>query len=301
MIGAYESPHPQKLVDLENARIAYVDTGRGEGAPIVFLHGNPTSSYLWRNIIPHVADRYRCLAPDLAGMGNSGPMAGGRYRFFDHYRVIAEWLDTVQPNERCLLVCHDWGSALAFHWACRHEERVAGIVYMEAIVAPREWSDFPEGRDKLFRRLRGSEGEHLVLQENYFVERVLPASIMRNLTDAEMDVYRAPFGAPEMRLPTLQWPRDLPIGGEPDDIVKTVETFRDWLMGCAVPKLFVNAEPGAILVGRARQTCRGFKNQREVTVPGIHFVQEDSAEAIGRALSAFADDVFNKDAAGLGP
>lgn len=287
MKDAYASPHPQRRLTAAGADIAYVDTGPAGGQTLVFLHGNPTSSYLWRDIIAPLARDHRCLAPDLAGMGNSGPMPGGGYRFTDHVRVIDAWLDALALSGPVVLVCHDWGSALAFHWARRHPERVAGLAYMEAIVTPRDWSDFPEGRDKLFRAMRGPEGEALVLDQNFFVETVLPKSILRPLTDTEMAAYRAPYPTPEARLPTLVWPRELPIGGEPADVVAIVEDYGAWLARSDMPKLFINADPGAVLIGRGRDFCRTWPNQREVTVPGIHFIQEDAAAPIADALAGF--------------
>lgn len=287
MKDAFVSPHEQFHVLAAGVELAYVDTGSTGGIPLVFMHGNPTSSYLWRDIIAGLKDRYRCLAPDLAGMGNSGPMPDGRYRFIDHVRVIDAWLDALAPVGPVGLVCHDWGSALAFHWASRNPERVTGIAYMEAIVCPRSWDDFPEGRDKIFRMLRGPEGEALVLEDNFFVETVLPRGIDRVLTDAEMAAYRAPFPTPGSRVPTLVWPRELPIEGTPEDVVAIVNDYGHWLAHCDLPKLFINAEPGAVLVGRGREFCRSFPNQVEISVHGRHFVQEDSSAAITTALHSF--------------
>lgn len=290
MEGAYESPHPQRRAPVLDSAIAYVDTGPAEADPIVFLHGNPTSSYLWRNVIPWVAPLGRCLAPDLVGMGNSGPSSGD-YRFVDHARYLDAWFDALGLDRDVVLVGHDWGSALGFDWARRHPERVRGIAYMEAIVRPRLWSDFPAGRDALFRRLRGPEGERLVLQENFFVETVLPKSVLRQLAADEMAAYRAPFRERAARLPTLVWPRELPIEGEPADVVEIVERYGAWLAGAPVPKLLVIAEPGAVLVGKSLDFCRGWPNQTTVTLPGIHFPQEDSPDAIGRALARFVRDL----------
>ena len=287
MKDAFESPHPQRRMNVEGVDLAYVDTGNPDGIPLVFLHGNPTSSFLWREIIGGLEHRYRCLAPDLPGMGNSGPMPDGRYRFIDHVRVMDAWFEALDVREPIGLVCHDWGSALAFHWARRNPGKVAGIAYMEAIVRPREWADFPEGRDKIFRTLRSDVGEALVLEENFFVEVVLPKSVLRPLTDAEMNTYRAPFPTPASRVPTLIWPRGLPIAGEPKTVVASVEDYGAWLATSDVPKLFVNADPGAVLIGRSRDFCRTWPAQREVTVKGSHFVQEDSADEIVAALREF--------------
>jgi haloalkane dehalogenase len=274
-----------RVLDTE---MAYVD--RGRGAPVVFLHGNPTSSVLWRNVIPHVEPVARCLAPDLVGMGQSGPAPSGRYRFVDHARYLDAWLDAMGLTRDVTLVVHDWGSALGFHWARRHPDRVAGLVYMEAIVRPLTWAEWPENARKIFQGMRSPAGEDLVLQKNVFVERVLPASVMRTLTDAEMDAYRAPYREPgESRRPVLQWPREIPVDGEPADVVAIVDAYARWLAQSPVPKLFVNAEPGSILVGAQREFCRAWPNQEEVTVKGLHFVQEDSPAEIGEAVRAFVE------------
>ncbi|MFF4987404.1 haloalkane dehalogenase [Streptosporangium saharense] len=277
--------HPGTRVEVPGTYMSHVDTGDGE--PVVFLHGNPTSSYLWRNVIPHLADVSRCLAPDLVGMGASGPAPDGAYRFADHARHLDAWFDAVLPEGQVTLVLHDWGSALGFHWAHRHPERVRAIAYMEAIVQPRLWADFPEGRDTLFRAMRGPEGERLILDENFFVETVLPKSVLRTLDEAEMEAYRAPFRTRESRLPTLVFPRELPIDGTPADVAETVEAYGRWLAGSQVPKLLISAEPGAILVGRALEFARTWPNQREVTVRGVHYVQEDSPHEIGEAVRKF--------------
>lgn len=269
------------------AAISYLDVG--SGLPVVFLHGNPTSSYLWRNVIPFLSDGYRCLAPDLVGMGRSGPAPDGRYRFFDHARYVDAFLDAVAPAGPVVLVLHDWGSALGFWWAYRHPERVAAIAYMEAIVRPRGWDDFPEDRRRLFQRLRSPEGEHLVYEENLFIETVLPGSVLRSLSEEEMEAYRAPFRDSAARAPTLAWARELPIEGEPADVVDAVESYGRWLSTSPVPKLLIKAEPGALLIGPAYDFARSFPNQQETTVAGIHFVQEDSPDQIGTALRRFVD------------
>ena len=279
-------PHPRKRVRVLDTEMAYVDTGAGE--PIVFLHGNPTSSYLWRNIVPHVAGSHRCLAPDLVGMGDSGRAPGGTYRFVDHARYLDAWFDALGLSRDVVLVVHDWGSALGFHWARRHPERVKGVAYMEAIVRPVTWQEWPEAARKIFQAMRSPGGEKMVLQKNVFVERILPASVVRGLTDAEMDRYRAPYReAGESRRPTLTWPREIPVDGEPADVARIVQNYADWLMKSPMPKLFINADPGSILVGPQREFCRRWPNQREVTVRGNHFVQEDSPDEIGRAIAAF--------------
>ena len=259
--------------------------------PIVFLHGNPTWSYLWRNIIPHLSDLGRCLAPDLVGMGQSGPSPTGSYRFADHAACLDAWFDKLGLSSDVVLVVHDWGSALGFHRASRYPEQISGIAYMEAIVQPRCWADFPDGRDRAFRALRSPDGERMIFEENFFVETVLPKSIVRRLSDEEFAMYRKPFVTRDARKPTLEWPRELPIEGEPSDVVEIVEHYAKWLARSTVPKLFINAEPGALITGRAREFCRAWPNQREVTVKGIHYVQEDSPSEIGVALRTFIKEL----------
>ena len=284
--GSPPDPHPRHRARVRDSEMAYVDVGAG--APVVFLHGNPTSSYLWRNVIPHVAPVARCLAPDLVGMGQSGPAHGGSYRFVDHARYLDAWFDAVGLTRDVILVVHDWGSALGFHWAHRHPDRVRGLVYMEAIVRPLTWAEWPERARSIFQAMRSPAGEDLVLQKNVFVERILPASILRKLTDDEMTAYRRPFAeAGEARRPVLTWPREIPIDGEPQDVAAIVDGYSKWLAASALPKLFINAEPGSILVGAQREFCRTWPNQREVTVKGSHFVQEDSPAEIGEAVAAF--------------
>jgi len=269
-----------------DSHMAYVEAGSGD--PVVFLHGNPTSSYLWRNVMPHVESLGRCLAPDLIGMGASGPSQGGSYRFVDHRRYLDAWMEAVGVIGNATLVVHDWGSALGFDWARRHSDAVKGIAYMEAIVAPVTWADWPEGARQIFQAMRSPAGESIILEKNVFVERILPASVLRKLSDEEMGAYRTPFAEPgESRRPTLTWPRQIPIEGEPADVHQIVSDYSDWLSGSSVPKLFVNAEPGSILTGRQRELARGWPNQTEVTVPGIHFIQEDSPHEIGEAIASW--------------
>lgn len=249
------------------------------------------SSYLWRNIIPYLSDRGRCLAPDLVGMGQSGPSPNAAYRFVDHARYLDAWFGSMGLTRDVTLVLHDWGSALGFYRAFRHPEQVKAIAYMEAILLPRRWADFPHGRDAMFRAMRSDQGELLVLDENFFIETVLPKSILRKLSEAEMAAYRAPFRDREARLPMLIWPRELPIEGEPADVVAIVAQYGEWLSKSNLPKLFMAAEPGSILVGRAAEFCRRWPNQREVGVRGIHFVQEDAPHQIGEALRDFVADL----------
>lgn len=283
-------PYPRRRVQALDTELAYVDTGSGD--PIVFLHGNPTSSYLWRNVIPHAAALGRCLAPDLVGMGASGKAQGGAYRFVDHARYLDAWFGALGLERNVVLVMHDWGSALGFHWARRHPERVRGLAYMEALVQPVTWADWPEPARKIFQAMRSPAGEEMVLQKNVFVERILPASVLRGLTSEEMERYRAPFReAGESRRPTLTWPREIPVEGQPADVVAIVEAYAAWLGTSRVPKLFINADPGTILTGRQRDFCRTWPNQEEVTVRGSHFIQEDSPDEIGQALAAFVKRV----------
>lgn len=277
--------HPRRRVRVLDSEMSFVDIGRGD--PIVFLHGNPTSSYLWRNIIPHVADLGRCLAPDLVNMGASARAPNDAYRFFDHVRYLDAWFDAAGVGTNVIFVLHDWGSALGFHRAFRYATAAQGIAYMEAIVQPRRWADFAAGRDAIFRALRSPEGERMVMEQNFFVETLMPKSIMRRLSEDEMAAYRAPFADPAKRRQTLVWPRELPIEGEPADVVAAVTRYGEWLSTGAVPKLFISTEPGALVVGRAREFCRSWPNQEEVTVRGIHYVQEDAPAEIGAALRAF--------------
>ena len=275
------------FLDIDGHRIAYREAGAGR--PVLLLHGNPTSSFLWRNVIPHLSGQAQCLAPDLIGMGQSDklpPSAPDRYRFVCHRHYLDRIIEAFALTEPVILVLHDWGSALGFDWARRHPDRVAGIAYMEAIVRPISWSEWPEQIQSLFQSFRTPAGEQMILDNNFFVEKILPGSILRKLTDQEMDAYREPFRHPgDDRLPTLVWPRELPIDGEPADVVAIVRDYADWLGTTEIPKLFINAEPGAILVGDQRETCRTWPNQQEITVPGIHFIQEDSADQIGAAIS----------------
>ena len=281
-------PHPRKRVSIEDSEMSYVDTG-GEGPIAVFLHGNPTSSYLWRNVIKEVAPVARCLAPDLIGMGDSGESSSG-YRFVDHRRYLDAWFDAVVGDQPVFLVIHDWGSGLGFHWARRHPEQVRGIAYMEAIVRPLEsWDDWAESARKIFKAMRSPAGEEIILDKNVFIERILPSSIIRKLSDEEMTRYRARFTEPgESRRPTLSWPRQIPIGGEPRDVHEIVEAYSKWLQGSdTVPKLFINADPGIVLIGPQREFARQLPQQEEITVKGLHFIQEDSPGEIGEAVARF--------------
>ncbi len=277
-------PYERNRVSVLDSDMAYVDTGSGD--PVVFLHGNPTSSYLWRNIIPQVEKGHRCLAPDLIGMGDSGKNSAGSYRFVDHARYLDAWFEAMDLTQSVTLVIHDWGSALGFHWAHRHPDRIKAIVYMEAIVQPLTWDAWPEAAKKIFQAMRSPAGEEIVLQKNTFVERILPASVMRGLTEEEMTVYKRPYLEPgESRRPTLTWPRQIPIEGEPADVTEIVAAYAKWISTSDIPKLFVNADPGTILIGPQRAFCRTWPNQKEITVKGTHFIQEDAPVEIGQAIA----------------
>jgi haloalkane dehalogenase len=288
MISAEERYTKKKAHVLEYT-MSYVKEGSGD--PIVLLHGNPTSSYLWRNIIPHLSKLGRCVAPDLIGMGdsdklkNSGPDS---YSFIEHRKYLNALLEEIGVTEKVVFVIHDWGSALGFDWAYRHPKKVKGIVYMEAILFHYDWSDWPEDARKIFQGFRSPAGEEMILEKNYFVDLVLPNSVIRELTPFEMDVYRRPFLDPgENRRPTLTWPRQIPIEGEPKEVVEIVTAYSEWLSKSDIPKLFINAQPGSILVGRARDFCRTWPNQEETTVKGKHFIQEDSPDEIGQSIAKF--------------
>ena len=288
MISAAER-YTKRRIQVLGKTMAAVD--EGEGDPIVFLHGNPTSSYLWRNVIPHVADLGRRIAPDLIGQGDSEKLddsGPGSYRFVEHRTYLWELLEQLGVTGRVTLVVHDWGSALGFDWAANHPEAVAGVCYMEAIVRPVTWEDWPEAARQVFQGFRSPAGEEMVLEKNIFVERVLPGSVLRGLTEDEMEVYRRPYlEAGESRRPTLTWPREIPIVGEPANVVQIVSEYAEWLASSQVAKLFINAEPGVILTGPQREFCRSWPNQQEVTVKGVHFIQEDSPAEIGRAIAGW--------------
>ncbi|HET8920174.1 MAG TPA: haloalkane dehalogenase [Xanthobacteraceae bacterium] len=281
-------PHPRRRVRVLDSEISYVDIGTGR--PIVFLHGNPTSSYLWRNIIPYVSKLGRCLAPDLIGMGRSGKSPANAYRFVDHARYLDAWFEALQLTTDVVLVVHDWGSALGFHRAARYPQQITAIAYLEAIASPRRWTDFGQAA-AIFQALRSEKGERLIFEQNFFVETILPQAVIRRLSDEEMAAYRAPFVEPSARLPTLVWPRQIPVEGEPADVTAIVENYGAWLSKSAIPKLLILGDPGAIITGRTREYCRTWPNQREITVKGRHFLQEDSPHQIGRALAEFVRSV----------
>jgi len=283
----------KKFVEVLGSNMAYVD--EGEGDAIIFQHGNPTSSYLWRNIMPHCEGLGRLIACDLIGMGDSdklSPSNVSRYSYEEQRDYLYRAWEQLDLGDRIVFVVHDWGSALAFDWARQHDTRVQGIVYMEAIVSPLTWDDWPENARKVFQAFRSTGGEEMILEKNVFVERVLTGSVMRDLSEIEMSEYRRPFqNKGEDRRPTLSWPRQIPIDGSPEVVVNLVQQYSEWLATSAVPKLFINAEPGSILVGRQRELCRRWPNQTEVTVPGLHFLQEDSPDLIGSHVAQFVREL----------
>lgn len=276
--------YKRQHISVLDTQMSYIDVGQGD--PIVFLHGNPTSSYLWRNVIPHVESLGRCLAPDLIGMGQSGKSPTGDYRFLAHSRYLDEWIQKLQITSKLTLVIHDWGSALGFYRAHRFPAQIKGIVYMEAIVQALTWDMWPEKSRNIFQAMRSDAGEEIILNKNVFVDRILPGSILRELSQQELDIYRKPYlEEGESRRPTLTWPREIPIEGTPPDVFQLVHSYSQWLANNSIPKLFINAEPGAILTGQQRDFCRGWNNQDEVTVQGSHFIQEDSPNEIGVAIA----------------
>ena len=287
MISA-SMPYGKCFKSVKGKSIAYIDVG--DGAPIVLLHGNPTSSYLWRNVVPHLEGIGRVIVPDLIGHGDSEKLPDSegpeRYSFEISYEYLAGLLEELNITEDVTLVIHDWGSALGFHWAKHHPEAVKGIAYMEAIVCPVTWDDWPESARGIFKGFRSDKGEDLILQRNMFVEAVLPSSVIRQMGEEEMNQYRKPFIRVADRQPTLNWPRQIPIDGEPPHMVDLVASYGEWMASNQeLPKLFINAAPGSILTGKALKFCRTWPNQKEVTVAGTHFIQEDSPAEIGIAVA----------------
>ena len=283
----------KQKISINNKNIAYAESGSGD--PIIFLHGNPTSSYLWRNITPHLESQGRCICIDLIGMGDSDKLDNpdeNSYQFEEHYHYVNAAIESLTNGENTTFVIHDWGSALGFNWCYHNPDSVKGIAYMEAIVKEMTWEDWRDEAKSIFQGFRSDAGESLVLEKNYFVERVLPGSIIRRLSDEEIEEYRRPFLNPgEDRRPTLSWPREIPIEGQPANVCKIVNQYAEWMQTNDIPKLFINAEPGAITTGRIRDFCRSWKNQTEVTVKGIHFIQEDSPDDIGKAISTWYKNI----------
>lgn len=276
---------PQHL-EVLGSKLHYVDTGPADGVPVLFLHGNPTSSYLWRNVIPHVARTARCIAPDLIGFGKSDKPDIG-YRFADHVRYIDAFIEAL-GLKRVTLVIHDWGSAIGLHWARRHPGRVAGIAMMEFISPVRSWSDWPEAIRPVFQAFRTpGAGEELVLEQNVFIEKVLPGAVVRGLTEAEMTHYRAPFYDKRTRQPMLSFPRDLPIEGQPADVVAAANAYMEWLAQSPVPKLLFWGTPGILVTpADAARHARNMSNLRSVDIgPALHYLQEDNPDLIGRSIA----------------
>ena len=275
----------KKYIDVLGKQIAYVEMG--EGDPIIFQHGNPTSSYLWRNIMPQLQSLCRCIAMDLIGMGDSEKLedkGNMTYSYDTHKKYFDGFLDAIGVESNATLVIHDWGSALGFDWANDYPQRVKAICYMEGIVQSMEWEDWNEDAKGIFQGFRSPAGEEMILEKNLFIEAVLPGSILRKLSDAEMNEYRRPFNDKKSRRPTLDWPRQIPLENDPPEICRIVDSYSQWMAENNIPKLFINAEPGAILIGKQREFCRTWKNQKEVTVKGSHFIQEDSPNEIGNAI-----------------
>ena len=283
----------KQKISINNKNIAYAESGSGD--PIIFLHGNPTSSYLWRNITPHLESQGRCICIDLIGMGDSDKLDNpdeNSYQFEEHYHYVNAAIESLTNGENTTFVIHDWGSALGFNWCYHNPDSVKGIAYMEAIVKEMTWEDWRDEAKGIFQGFRSDAGESLVLEKNYFVERVLPGSIIRRLSDEEIEEYRRPFINPgEDRRPTLSWPREIPIEGQPANVCEIVNQYAEWMQTNDIPKLFINAEPGAITTGRIRDFCRSWRNQTEVTVKGGHFVQEDSPDEIGKAISTWYKNI----------
>ena len=280
-------PYEKKFADVNGKQIAYLEEGNGD--PIVLLHGNPTSSFLWRNVVPELVNSGRVIVPDLIGQGDSEKLLAsegpGRYSLEVAYKYVDGLLEAIGGNKNVTLVIHDWGSSIGFLWAMRHPADVKGVAYMEGIVKPMSWADWPEGAVGIFKGFRSEKGEDLILNRNMFIEAVLPTSVIRKLSEAEMDAYRAPHPGADDRQPLLNWPRQIPIEGEPENVVALVNEYGAFMAGSELPKLFINADPGSILVGPQREFCRSWPNQQEVTVRGLHFIQEDSPVEIGQAVA----------------
>lgn len=292
MISAEERYSKHKIT-VHGLQMAYLD--EGEGDPIVFLHGNPSSSYEWRNVIPHLIHLGRCIAPDLIGMGDSDklPDSGpSSYRLVEHRKYLDGFLETLGMKSRVILVLHDWGSALGFDWAYRHPQAVQGLVYMEAFVKPiGSWSEWPEGAVELFQTLRSEAGEEMVLEHNFVLENFLPAGVLRKFSEEELAHYRRPYKKPgESRRPTLTWPREIPVGGEPKDVCETIETYGQWLISSKIPKLFIEAVPGAMFESH-KDFAKTFPNQTHVKIRGAHFVQEDSPDEVGRSIAKWLQNL----------
>ena len=285
---------PKKYVEVLGKQMAYCEMG--EGKPIVFQHGNPTSSYLWRNIMPYMESQGRCIAIDLIGMGDSDKLedfGNNTYSYQVQKKYFDACLEALNITDDVTLVIHDWGSALGFNWSQDNPSKVKAICYMEGIVRPLKWEEWSKDATGIFQGFRSDAGEEMILKKNLFIEAVLPRSIIRDLSEDEMNEYRKPFQSERDRQPTLDWPRHIPLDNEPKEMVEVVKVYADWMAQNDIPKLFINAEPGAILIGPQREFCRAWKNQTEVTVKGTHFIQEDSPHEIGSAIKEWLQSFIN--------
>ena len=287
-------------VDVLDSPMAYIDTRAHQPGPVcLFLHGNPTSSYIWRNVIPHISPKARCIAPDLIGMGRSGKPAGIEYRFSDHQRYLEAFLDTVLPHEQIVLVLHDWGSMLGLAWARRNESRVLGIALMEFISAIPSWQAFPDAARSAFQGFRNPEvGRKLLIEENAFVEQLLPSSVVRKLTEAEVEHYREPYKLPASREPLWCWPNELPIGGSPADMLDIVAAAHSWLNHTELPKVLFWSTPGGLVsMEQAEQYAQTWKNTRSVGIgPGVHYLQEDNPYLIGEEIEDWLQNTVQSSA-----
>ena len=283
----------KNFAEVKGKQIAYIEEGQGD--PVVLIHGNPTSSFLWRNIIPELMDYGRVIVPDLIGHGDSEKLNTDewpeKYNLESAYSYVDGLLQQVNSDKNVTLVLHDWGSAIGFLWAMRHPKSVKAVAYMEAIVKPMKWTDWPETATGIFKGFRSEKGEDLILNRNLFIEAVLPGSIIRTLSNSEMDAYRAPYLKPTHRQPMLSWPRQIPLDGSPVNVVNLVKQYGTFMLNSQIPKLFINADPGSILVGRPREFCRSWPNQKEITVTGLHFIQEDSPNEIGQAVANWIQEI----------
>ncbi|MBW4636180.1 MAG: haloalkane dehalogenase [Iphinoe sp. HA4291-MV1] len=286
-MNTFKERYPKQHIEVLGRQMAYIDVG--QGSPILFLHGNPTSSYLWRNVLPQVEGLGRLIVPDLIGMGDSEKLPlnePDRYRFVGHSRYLDAFLNTLNVKQDVVIVGHDWGGALGFHWANQHRSAIRGIVYMETFVRPLTLSDLPESFHSTLKAVRSQEGERLVLEQNIFIEQMLPSVTQRHLTQEEMAEYRRPYlESGESRRPTLTWPREVPLDGYPSDVTAIMQDYSEWLLQSDMPKLFINAEPGVFIRGTIREFCRTLPNQTEVTITGMHFLQEDAPKEVGRAIA----------------
>lgn len=279
------NPYEYETVEVLDSSIAYIDTGGNTDDTAIFIHGNPTTSYLWRNVIPHLEDDVRCLAPDLIGFGRSGGMPSGTYRFPENIEYMDAWFDAVAPEGDITFVVQDWGAALAFNWTRQHPDRVKGLCYGEAMVQPRRWSDLPEDYREQFQWFRTEEGFESACERDYFVEEVLPNGVLRGLDETALDEYRTRHNHSDGAVPSVQWPVEIPFDGEPADCHRIVQDYADFLEHSDLPKLFVNTTEGHALIGRNREFCQGWPNQEEILLDAAHYYPEDCPNELGRAVA----------------